>query len=115
MSNERPKLPPEAVELYTRYVHGEISRRDFLNGAEEVRVLGLTAGAIVDALMPNYALGAAGVEDRRPHQGELRDRPVAAGERQHQGLPRAPVQRRHARTRRRPSCPASSSCTRIGA
>jgi carboxymethylenebutenolidase len=52
---ERPKLPGEAVELYTRYIHGEIPRRDFLNGVKRFAVGGLTATAIVDALMPNYA------------------------------------------------------------
>src|SRR5215470_12486343 len=51
------KIPAEAVELYTRFIHGEISRRDFLNGAERFAVAGLTATAIVEALMPNYALG----------------------------------------------------------
>lgn len=55
MSADRPKLPIEAVELYTRYIHGEISRRSFLNGVNKFAVAGLTAGAIVDALMPNYA------------------------------------------------------------
>src|ERR1700745_2416965 len=51
------KIPAEAVDLYTRFIHGEISRRDFLNGAERFAVAGLTAAAIVEALMPNYALG----------------------------------------------------------
>jgi carboxymethylenebutenolidase len=51
------KIPAEAVDLYTRFIHGEISRRDFLIGAERFAVAGLTAAAIVEALMPNYALG----------------------------------------------------------
>src|SRR5450631_2548072 len=51
------KLPAEAVELYTQFIHGEISRRDFLNGVQRFAVAGLTATAIVEALMPNYALG----------------------------------------------------------
>jgi carboxymethylenebutenolidase len=51
------KIPAEAVELYTQFIHGEISRRDFLSGVQRFAVAGLTAGAIVDALMPNYALG----------------------------------------------------------
>jgi carboxymethylenebutenolidase len=55
MHPEKPKLPNEAIELYNRYIHGEISRRDFLNGAKRFAVAGLTAGAIVEALMPNYA------------------------------------------------------------
>jgi carboxymethylenebutenolidase len=51
------KIPAEAVDLYTRFIHGEISRRDFLNGVERFAVAGLTASAVVEALMPNYALG----------------------------------------------------------
>ncbi len=51
------KIPVEAVDLYTRFIHGEIDRRDFLNGVEKFAVAGLTASAIVEALMPNYALG----------------------------------------------------------
>jgi len=53
----RKKIPAEAVELYSRYIHGEVSRRDFLDGVKRYAAVGLTAGAIVEALMPNYALG----------------------------------------------------------
>jgi len=56
-SKQRRTVPPEAVELYNKYIHGEISRRSFLNGAKKFAVAGLTAGAIVDALMPDYAMG----------------------------------------------------------
>jgi len=52
---ERPKLPGEAIELYNRYIHGEITRRRFLNGVKRFAVAGLTTGAIVEALMPDYA------------------------------------------------------------
>jgi carboxymethylenebutenolidase len=55
MLQERIKLPAEAVELYTRFIHGEISRRAFGDGVKTFAVGGLTAGAIIDALMPNYA------------------------------------------------------------
>jgi carboxymethylenebutenolidase len=51
------KIPAEAVELYTQFIHGDISRRDFLSGVERFAAAGLTAAAIVEALMPNYALG----------------------------------------------------------
>jgi carboxymethylenebutenolidase len=54
---EQQKIPAEAVELYTNYIHGEVSRRDFLAGVQRFAVAGLTAAAIVEALMPNYALG----------------------------------------------------------
>lgn len=52
------KVPAEAVELYTQYIHGEISRRDFMDTiGRRFAVAGLTTTAIVEALMPNYALG----------------------------------------------------------
>ena len=54
MANDRPKLPREAVDLYTRYIHGEIPRRDFLSGLSRFAVAGLTVNAIVDSLMPDY-------------------------------------------------------------
>jgi carboxymethylenebutenolidase len=54
---QKRKIPAEAVDLYTRFIHGEIDRRDFLRGVERFAVTGLTATAIVEALMPNYALG----------------------------------------------------------
>src|SRR4029453_15460797 len=53
----KKRLPPEAGDLYTRYIHGEVSRRDFLKGINRFTVAGLSAAAIVEALMPNYALG----------------------------------------------------------
>src|SRR5580765_6286529 len=55
MHPEKPKLPTEAIELYNRYIHGEIGRRDFLDGVKRFAVAGLTTAAIVEALMPNYA------------------------------------------------------------
>ena len=55
-SKDRPKLPPEAIELYTQYIHGGISRRDFLEGAKKFAVGGLAVTAVVEALMPNYVL-----------------------------------------------------------
>ena len=50
------KLPPEAIEIYNEFIHGEISRRAFI---ERVQGLAgsLAAATIIDALMPNYALG----------------------------------------------------------
>jgi carboxymethylenebutenolidase len=57
MEQARKKIPAEAVELYTQYIHGDITRRDFLEGVKRFAVAGLTANAIIEALMPNYALG----------------------------------------------------------
>ena len=54
---ERKRMPAEAVELYSQFIHGEISRRAFLDGLKRYAIAGLTVSAMVDALMPNYALG----------------------------------------------------------
>ena len=55
--NERKKMPAEAVELYSQFIHGQISRRAFHTGVKRFAVGGLTATAVIEALMPNYALG----------------------------------------------------------
>ena len=58
MEPTKIKIPAEAVELYTQFIHGEISRRDFMDTVgRRFAVGGLTAAAIIEALMPNYALG----------------------------------------------------------
>ncbi len=53
----KPKVPSGAVELYNLFIHGEISRRDFMDGLQRFAVGGLTTAALVQALMPNYAQG----------------------------------------------------------
>jgi carboxymethylenebutenolidase len=57
MEPTRPKLPSEAIQLYNLFIHGEISRRAFMDGVQRFAVGGLTAAAIIEALMPNYAAG----------------------------------------------------------
>src|ERR1041384_1319472 len=57
MQPTKSKLPGEAIQLYNLFIHGEISRRDFMAGVQKFAVGGLTAAAIVEALMPNYAQG----------------------------------------------------------
>ena len=56
-SKEKRTVPVEAIEIYNQYIHGEIGRRAFLNRVKKFAVAGLGASAIVEALMPNYALG----------------------------------------------------------
>ena len=57
MDPQRPTIPPAAVDLYTQFIHGEVNRRDFLSGVKRFAIGGLTTAAIIEALMPNYALG----------------------------------------------------------
>src|SRR5207253_3759698 len=48
-------LPSEAIELYSLFIHGVVSRRAFMDGVQKFAVGGLAAAAIIEALMPNYA------------------------------------------------------------
>jgi len=57
MDQGRPKLPKEAIQLYNLFIHDQISRRAFMDGVQKFAVGGLTVAAVVEALMPNYALG----------------------------------------------------------
>jgi len=49
------EFPQELLNLFDRYVHGDIQRRDFLEGAKKFAVGGLTAAALLESLRPNYA------------------------------------------------------------
>lgn len=48
-------FPRELLDLFNLYVHGDISRRDFLERAARFAVGGLTAAGILESLRPNYA------------------------------------------------------------
>ncbi|NVL56942.1 dienelactone hydrolase family protein, partial [Pseudomonas syringae pv. actinidiae] len=47
---------PELLELYDYYAHGKINRREFLDRAALFSLGGLTAGALLASLSPDYAL-----------------------------------------------------------
>jgi len=48
-------FPQELLNLFDRYVHGEIGRRAFLDGAKKFAGIGMSATAIWESLRPNYA------------------------------------------------------------
>jgi carboxymethylenebutenolidase len=48
-------FPQELLDLFDGYVHGGLSRRDFLDGAQKFAVGGVTATALFEMLKPNYA------------------------------------------------------------
>jgi carboxymethylenebutenolidase len=49
------EFPQELLNLFDRYVHGGIDRRQFLDGAQKFAVGGMTAAALFELLRPNYA------------------------------------------------------------
>jgi carboxymethylenebutenolidase len=48
-------FPQELLNLFDHYVHGEIDRRAFLDGAKKFAGIGMSATAIWESLRPNYA------------------------------------------------------------
>ena len=59
MGRKRPDIsdfPREVLALFDAYVHGQIDRRGFLEGAARFTASGVTAAAMLDALSPRYAL-----------------------------------------------------------
>jgi carboxymethylenebutenolidase len=48
-------FPQELLNLFDGYVHGRMSRRQFLDGAQRFAVGGVTAAALFEMLKPNYA------------------------------------------------------------
>jgi carboxymethylenebutenolidase len=48
-------FPPEVLQLFDGYVHGWLSRRDFLDKAGKYAVGGFSAAAMLESLRPNYA------------------------------------------------------------
>lgn len=48
-------FPQELLNLFDRYIHGDIGRRDFLLGAEKFAAGGVTAAALLEMLRPHYA------------------------------------------------------------
>ena len=48
-------FPPQVLKLFDGYIHGMLSRREFLDGAAKFAVGGFTAAAMLESLRPNYA------------------------------------------------------------
>lgn len=49
------QIDDQVFELYDEYCHGRMDRRDFLERASLLTVAGVSAVAMAEALMPNYA------------------------------------------------------------
>jgi carboxymethylenebutenolidase len=77
----KPKMPPEAVELYNLFIHGVISRRAFMENVSKFAIGGLTAAMVMDALMPNYAAAqqVSKTDDRIKATYETIDSPQGNG------------------------------------
>lgn len=48
---------PEVLQLFDKFVHGDISRREFLDRAAGFAVGGISAAALLESLVPDFAAG----------------------------------------------------------
>lgn len=55
MQQQKPTVPPEAIDAYNEYIHGRIDRRSFMDRITRLATSAVAVAAIVDQLMPNYA------------------------------------------------------------
>jgi carboxymethylenebutenolidase len=70
---------PQLINLLDKYVHGGISRREFLDRAARFAVGGLTATALWDMLRPNYALAQQVAKDDKRIRAEYAMYPSPKG------------------------------------
>ena len=56
-------FPPDVLKLFDGYVHGMLSRRDFLDRAAKYAVGGFTAAAMLESLRPDYAIAQQVAKD----------------------------------------------------
>lgn len=72
-------FPQEVLNLFDGYVHGRISRREFIDDAGKFAVGGFTAAAMLEALRPNYAMAQQVAKDDGRIKAEYVNYPSPAG------------------------------------
>jgi carboxymethylenebutenolidase len=72
-------FPATVLKLFDGYVHGNISRREFLDRANKYAVGGFTAAAMLESLRPNYALAQQVAKDDRRIKTEYLTYPSPEG------------------------------------
>jgi carboxymethylenebutenolidase len=70
---------PQLINLFDKYVHGGISRREFLDGAAKFAIGGLTATSLWEMLRPNYALAQQVAKDDKRIRAEYTMYPSPMG------------------------------------
>ena len=100
-------FPQELLDLFDGYVHGRMSRRAFLDGAQRFASVGVSAGALFEMLKPNYAWAIQVPPDDKRVAAKTVDVPSPQGNGSIKGYLVRPANTRN--------CPPSWSCTRTGA
>ena len=61
--NKASDYKPEVLQLFDKFVHGDISRREFLDRAAAYAVVGVGAAALLESLTPDFVAGQIVAED----------------------------------------------------
>ena len=72
-------FPPEVLRLFDGYVHGRMSRREFLDRAGKYAVGGFSAAAMLESLRPNYAFAQQVAKDDPRIKSEILSYPTPQG------------------------------------
>jgi carboxymethylenebutenolidase len=72
-------FPPEILKLFDGYVHGAITRREFLERATKYAVGGVTAAGFLEMLSPNFAWAQQVAKDDPRIRTEYADYPSPQG------------------------------------
>lgn len=60
---------PEVLELFDRYVHGQLSRRDFIASAARYAVAGASGASLLATMAPSFAAPLVAADDKRLKAG----------------------------------------------
>jgi carboxymethylenebutenolidase len=71
--------PQEVLDLFDGYVHGRLTRRDFLDRAAKYAIGGFTAAAMLESLHPNFAWAQQVPKDDKRIQTQVLDYPSPQG------------------------------------
>ena len=72
-------FPQEVLDLFDGYVHGTMSRRDFMDRAAKYAIGGFTAAAMLESLSPNFAWAQQVAKDDGRIRAEYLTYPSPAG------------------------------------
>lgn len=61
--NKASDYKPEVLHLFDKFVHGDISRREFLDRAAAYAIAGVGAAALLESLTPDFVAGQVVAED----------------------------------------------------
>ena len=72
-------FPREVMKLFDGYVHGGLSRRQFLDRAAKYAIGGMSATAMLEALSPNFAWAQQVAKDDKRIRAEYLTYPSPQG------------------------------------